>query len=121
MNVTIKSILKKELIGRTVKIVTVKNIMEKYEVEIKKSNNVTNKQFDSGDKRYRMKSTRTRIVGQDIITNLYKIKEIDLFGDRDSIGLSALMDDGSYHKFYDYDDIIIVDREEKIKRILNIN
>jgi hypothetical protein len=122
MKVTIKSILEKELIGKTVKIVTVKNIMETYEVEVKKSNNVTDKQFNSGNKKYRMKSTRTRICGQDTKINFYKIKEIDLFvvdEYSEYIGLSALMEDGSSHRFTD--DIIIVDREEKLERILNIN
>lgn len=120
MKVSLISILEKELIGKTVKIETVTPITEKYTIDVKKSHNVTDKQFDSGDKKYRMKSTKTRKIGNAKKIDYHKIERVELstLGYQDDIYLTLIMIDGTQHEFHEYDEICIVDRQEKLERIL---
>lgn len=73
----ILSILEKELLGKSVEICTYdKPIIEKYSVEVKKSTSVTDKQFISGDKKYRVNSIREKVTGRDKKFEEFKIKRI---------------------------------------------
>lgn len=59
-------ILEKELIGKLVEVcIYDKPIIEKYSIEVKKSISVTDKQFLSGDKKYRVNSIKEKVIGRD--------------------------------------------------------
>ena len=77
---SILDILKSELIGKTLRITKTTPVKETYTEEVKKSKNVTDKQFESGDPKYRMTATRTRIVRHDTEIKESKIVDIDLLG-----------------------------------------
>lgn len=74
---TILPILEKELIGKVVKVcVSSKPIWETYTIEVKKSESVTDKQFLSGDKKYRMPSTKRRKIGVNEVFENSPIKRL---------------------------------------------
>lgn len=63
-NISFTKILKDALVGKKLKVKTSSvNLIQEYSVWKKKSANVTNGQFESGDKKYRMQVNRTKVIG----------------------------------------------------------
>lgn len=62
--INILDIVKKELIGKQIKLLTYwTNIDQPYSVWKKKSNNVTNEQFEGGNPKFRMLVNRSKHLG----------------------------------------------------------
>lgn len=75
-------LLEKELIGKKIRYCkSSKNIFQPYCEYVKKSNNVTNKQFESGDPKYRMIAHRQKAIGKHEIFETGIIHSIDFGGD----------------------------------------
>jgi len=79
----ILDVIKETLIGKSLNIkVKHEPIIEFYDDIVKKSNSVTNKQFESGDPKYTMVAHRRRITGYDTVYQHKKIIDIiDTGGD----------------------------------------
>lgn len=70
-------LLKEAYIGKEVRLcVSSKQIIQPYSVEIKRSGSVTEKQFESGHKRFRMIANRTKIIGSHRIFETHKITNV---------------------------------------------
>jgi hypothetical protein len=70
------SILEKELVGKPIRLTKTEPIIETYEVVVKKSCSVTDKQFESGHPKFRMKSVKRRQIGVNEIHTDSFIKRI---------------------------------------------
>jgi hypothetical protein len=73
---SVLSLMKEKLVGKTLKIKKITSINQDYSVWVKKSNNVTNTQFDSGNLKFRKLITRTKRIGTHTIFNYFIIEDI---------------------------------------------
>jgi len=78
MKTSITEILENALIGKSIEVTTFTPVYETYTEEIKKSKNVTDKQFESGEKRFRMTATRTRRIDDGKKVEILKITEVHI-------------------------------------------
>lgn len=75
-------ILNSELVGKKLRYrKSSRKIIQYYAEWAKKSNNVTNSQFNSGDPKYRMLSNKQKVIGKHEIFETATIISIDIFGD----------------------------------------
>ena len=94
----ITEVLKQALVGKKIRYrKSSRNIIQCYSESIKKSNNVTNEQFDSGDPKYRMIAKRQKVIGKHEIFETGTIKSVDLFGnDYHGISIRLRFDNGDF-------------------------
>jgi hypothetical protein len=79
---SVEEILKKAFVGKQLRYrKSSRNIIEHYSEYVKKSNNVTNAQFESGNPKFRMLANRQRVIGKHEIFDIGTISSLDLFGD----------------------------------------
>jgi len=97
--INIVDILRKELIGKRVRLLTYSNdIFQEYIVWGKKSKNVTNEQFEGGDLKYRKQINRRKKIGQHKIFENLLITDVRLVLAQDydeSDYLFLLLENGS--------------------------
>jgi hypothetical protein len=78
---SVEEILKKELIGKQLRYRKFsRNIIEYYSEYVKKSNNVTNAQFESGNPKFRMLANRQKVIGKHEIFDVGTISSLEIFG-----------------------------------------
>ena len=79
---SVEEILKQALVGKQLRYTKYsKNITQKYSEYVKKSNSVTNSQFNSGNPKYRMVANREKIVGKHQIFDVATISSLEIYGD----------------------------------------
>lgn len=98
-------ILEAELLGKILRVKTSDPVTESYQVDVKKSASVTDKQFESGDKKYRMVSTRKRTTGNIETTKESEIVRISLYCAFDEVHIQINTADGLSELYHDHADI----------------
>lgn len=89
--------LEKNLLGKKIRYrKSSRNIIQSYCEFVKKSNNVTNKQFESGNTKYRMITERQKVIGKHEIFETATIKSIDLHGDDYGVVIRLIFDNGDF-------------------------
>lgn len=97
INTTIHTLMKNMLIGKELKYCkSWKQVNQQYSVACKKSKNVTDKQFMSGNRKFIMLAHRTKTIGTYSIYEVSKIVDIRIsYGDWDgSNSLSLVLENG---------------------------
>lgn len=98
-------LLEKELVGKKIRYCkSSRNVIQPYIEYVKKSNNVTNKQFESGNPKYRMIAERQKVIGKHEIFETGIVSSIDLYGDNYNdvfVRLSFTNGDFVYKELYE--------------------
>ncbi len=98
-NFSIFEFIKEKFIGKTIKhCIKRENIIQPYNVWIKKSGNVTDKQFEGGNPRFRREITRNKILGTNVVYDYSKVVEVQVSysnGYEGYNGLRLILEDGA--------------------------
>lgn len=91
-NFCFTKIIKNALVGKKLKVRTSsKNLIQEYTVLVKKSNNVTDKQFESGNRKFIMPVNRTKVIGHHDIYETFTIVDAYITGDDDGSNLELTL------------------------------
>ncbi len=103
---TIADIIRKELIGKTVRICTY-NLPIKQQVTkiVKKSSNVTDKQLEENPRRFGIRSTKTINIGSHKKFENHKVVAVEIYGSYDDAYIGVTFENG-HEVHYNIDDEI---------------
>ena len=106
----IADIIRKELIGKKVRICTY-NLPITQEVTkiVKKSSNVTDKQLEENPRRFGIKSTKTITIGSHKKFENQKVVDVEIYGLYDDVYIKLVFDNGNEVHYDIYDEIPVVE------------
>ncbi len=107
---TIADIIRKELIGKTVRICTY-NLPIKQEVTkiVKKSSNVTDKQLEDNPRRFGIRSTKNVTIGSHKKFESHKVVDVEVYGSYDDAYIGLTVDNGHEVHYNMHDEIPVVE------------